>query len=306
MDLANIKQSYSAAVDSFIEKLKDDPNVIAAILCGSLSYDEVWEKSDIDMTLIVRDQKLTNRGYCVIEDGIIINVDLMERSNFRRIMEWSTGGSFLHSLFAKGKIIYSKDESLYSYFEDIKKLGRDDIEITLFHMANELISYLHKSEKWQRVKNDTKYSQYYVLKAAGVVASMEVVSKGETPTREAILRAREISPELMKILYDDPLSKSLSREQLMMVLNKIDEYLLGHIDAISSPVIQFMSDGEVKTLSVLAQHFNMEPHFIVGIFDYLSEKGILERLSETMRITPKSKLAVEEVAYVYVGNMFSI
>lgn len=306
MDLANIKQSYSAAVDSFIEKLKDDPNVIAAILCGSLSYDEVWEKSDIDMALIVRDQKLTNRGYCVIEDGIIINVDLMERSNFRRTMEWSTGGSFLHSLFAKGKIVYSKDESLYSYFEDIKKLGRDDIEITLFHKANELISYLHKSEKWLRVKNDAKYSQYYILKAAGVIASMEVVSKGEIPTREAILRAREINPDLMKILYDDPLSKSLSKEQLIMVINKIDEYLLSHMDAISSPVIQFMSDGEVKTLSVLAQHFNMEPHFIVGIFDYLSEKGILERLSETMRITPKSKLAVEEVAYVYVGNMFSI
>ena len=90
------------------------------------------------------------------------------------------------------------------------------------------------------------------------------------------------------------------------IINKIDAYLESHIASISSPIIQFMSDGETKTLSTLAQHFNMEPHFIVGIFDYLSEKGILERLSETIRITPKSKPAVEEVAYIYVENMFII
>jgi hypothetical protein len=67
-----------------------------------------------------------------------------------------------------------------------------------------------------------------------------------------------------------------------------------------------MSEGETKTLSIIAQHFNMEPHFIVHFLDFLCERGILERLSETIRITPKSKFAVEELAYVNIGNMLNM
>ena len=44
---AEIKERYLAAVDSFVDKVRDDPNVIAVIVCGSLAYDVVWEKSDM-------------------------------------------------------------------------------------------------------------------------------------------------------------------------------------------------------------------------------------------------------------------
>lgn len=63
-----LKQRYMAAVQSFIDKVKDDPAVIAVIVSGSLAYDVVWEKSDIDMTIIVRDQVLKNESYCIVED----------------------------------------------------------------------------------------------------------------------------------------------------------------------------------------------------------------------------------------------
>jgi predicted nucleotidyltransferase len=62
-NMEDIKQRYLDAVDSFIDKLRDDQNVIAVILCGSLSYDKVWEKSDIDLTVVVRDQQLNSHSY---------------------------------------------------------------------------------------------------------------------------------------------------------------------------------------------------------------------------------------------------
>ena len=71
-----LKQRYMTAVQSFIDKVRDDPAVIAVIVSGSLAYDVVWEKSDIDMTVIVRDQVLKNESYCIVEDGITINVSL--------------------------------------------------------------------------------------------------------------------------------------------------------------------------------------------------------------------------------------
>jgi excinuclease ABC subunit A len=49
---------FREALRQFVDKIEQDEQVIAAILLGSLSYDQVWEKSDIDLKLIVHDQKL--------------------------------------------------------------------------------------------------------------------------------------------------------------------------------------------------------------------------------------------------------
>src|SRR5262245_54795066 len=54
---ATIQQVFSRALDSLIEQIKLDRSVLAAILCGSLSYDAVWAKSDIDLVLVTIDDR---------------------------------------------------------------------------------------------------------------------------------------------------------------------------------------------------------------------------------------------------------
>jgi uncharacterized protein len=39
-----------------------DPYIVAAILLGSLSYDVVWEKSDIDMLFVTEEFKARGGG----------------------------------------------------------------------------------------------------------------------------------------------------------------------------------------------------------------------------------------------------
>ena len=42
--------------------MKEDRSVLAAILCGSLSHDTVWAKSDIDLALVTIDDKKVEQG----------------------------------------------------------------------------------------------------------------------------------------------------------------------------------------------------------------------------------------------------
>jgi hypothetical protein len=295
-----IKQRFTAAVDSFVGKIKDDPNVIAVIVCGSLAYDMVWEKSDVDMTLVVRDQLLKNENYCIIEDGITINVHIMVRSAFKRGLERNLGGSFSQSYFSKGKIVYTTDDSLYEYFEDLKKLGSDDIALSAFYIACTLV-YLHeKCQKWLTVRKDPLYAQYFILKAAEAMANMELCLNGEPSSRESIQKALAINPEMIKPFYQDAMSHHLSEEEIIKAIGKIDSYLEQHLDILKKPVIEFMADQEIKTSTLIAKHFHVEGHFIISIFDYMVEKGVIEKVSQTIRITPKSKLAVEELGYLYI------
>ena len=46
-----VHQKFSAALDALIERVKEDRSILAAILCGSLSHDTVWARSDIDLAL---------------------------------------------------------------------------------------------------------------------------------------------------------------------------------------------------------------------------------------------------------------
>ncbi len=297
---SEMTRRFQTAADSFVDKVKDDPNVIAVIICGSLAYDQVWEKSDIDSTVVVRDQILKNDSYCIIEDDITINAALVTRSEFKRMLERQSGGSFMHSYFSRGKIVYSTDDSLYEYFEEYKQMGSDDIAMSVFYMACELVHHYDKALKWLRVKNDLLYSQYYLLKAAEVIARMEVCLSGESPSREAILKAYKLNPDLITPYYQSAMSHHYSLVEILNAIHGIERYLEQHLDIIKKPVLEFMADQEMKTVTMITKFFRAESHFIVGIFDYLADKGVILKVSQTIRLTPKSKMAVEEIAYQVV------
>lgn len=295
-----VQERYEKAVDAFVKKVKSDPNVIAVIVCGSLAYDVVWEKSDIDTTVVIRDQVLKAKSYCLTEDDIVINVNLITRSDFKRGFERMKGGSFLQSYYSRGKMVFTSDDSLRDYFEEMKVMDRSDINLFLFYSACELVGIYEKCQKWIKVKKNPLYSQYYLLKAADVIARMEVCKNGEPPSREAILKAASLSGELMERFYREAMAHHYTEEEVNRCIALIDTYLEANLEAIKEPVIDYMKDGEIKTLTLLTKHFHAEGHFIVSIFDYLAEKGIIEKVSQTIRITPKSRMAVEELGFLYI------
>lgn len=297
-----LKHRYLAAVDSFVDKIKDDPNVIAVIVCGSVAYDVVWEKSDIDMTIIIRDQKLKNEGYCVVEDGITLNVYLVPRSEFKRAIDGGIGGSWSQSYLSNGKMVYTTDESLIESFEDMKHIGSDDMALSLFHMAGMLIGDYHKIQKWLTVRRDPLYAQYFLLKAAEPIAAMELCLNGQPFSRKAIQKVMEINPDVLAPFYKEPMSHLLSEDEIKKGLDSIDAYLEKHLDIIKKPVMDFMYDGEIKTMTLLSKHFRMECHFLIEVFEYLKEKGVIEKVSQIIRITPKGKKAVEEIGYLYISE----
>ena len=57
-----VQQRFTAALDALIEQVKQDRSILAAILCGSLSHDTVWAKSDIDLALVTIDDRKVESG----------------------------------------------------------------------------------------------------------------------------------------------------------------------------------------------------------------------------------------------------
>src|SRR4026208_2519188 len=103
-----VQQKFSAALDDLVEQIKHDGSILAAILCGSLSHDTVWAKSDVDLVLITIDDKIVeSNGLALFADGVNVHTLLMSRSAFRTAVEGSLRNSFTHSFLTKGRLLYT-------------------------------------------------------------------------------------------------------------------------------------------------------------------------------------------------------
>lgn len=300
MEQAALRRRYQEAIDQFIGKLKDDINVIAVIISGSVAYDVIWEKSDVDMTVVVRDQQLKCNSLSIIEAGITFNVYLIPRSLFKRGMEAAFGGSFLQSFLSNGKIVYSADESLYEYFEDLKQIGEDDMAITALHLAGELISTMHKAHKWMTARKDLMYAQYFFLKAAETIAHMELCIRGIPTSRSAIQKALDFNPGIMKAFYQEPMEHLLTEAELTNGLRQLDRYIEDKMALFKRPIIEYLSDQDIKTTTMIAKRFRSDSHLIIDVMDYLAEKGVVEKVSQLIKLTPKSRLSIEEIGFLYI------
>ncbi|PYP63387.1 MAG: hypothetical protein DMD26_14700, partial [Gemmatimonadetes bacterium] len=88
MDHLSIEQQFAVALDGLIEEVKEDRSILAAILCGSLSHDTVWAKSDIDLVLVtIDDRKVKDSGLSLYADGVNIHAMLTARAQFRSMVE---------------------------------------------------------------------------------------------------------------------------------------------------------------------------------------------------------------------------
>src|ERR1051325_6208195 len=112
---ASIQTKFTQALDDLVAQVKLDRSILAAILCGSLSHDTVWAKSDIDLALVtIDDKKVEASGIALYADGVNVHAFLMPRTEFRKTFEGAVRNSFSHSLLAKGRLLYTHDETIAS------------------------------------------------------------------------------------------------------------------------------------------------------------------------------------------------
>ena len=296
----DINKRYMEAVEDFVETVKKDVNVIAVIVQGSLANDIVWEKSDIDATVIVRDQDIKVHSFSLDADGIVLNMEVVPRTKFVRSMEKRLAGD---SMLAKAKVVYTIDDSITEMLARNQEIGIHDAEHSAIFWAGGIVCLLEKCEKWLYIKEDYQYCRLYILKAAEMMAGLEICMALEPSRREAIQRAAILNPKLIERFYTYPMNNVLSRDELEQLIHEMDVYLEERIPFYSKPILDYMSDGELKTATMLSREFGGGGHFLCHLMDYLVSKGVVDRMSETIRLTPKSRPMLEETAYMVIPPM---
>src|SRR6266567_4385936 len=132
----SVQKKFTEALDDLVEELKQDRSILAAILCGSLSHDTVWAKSDVDLVLVTIDDRQIPAGdKALYADGVNMHAMLLPRAEFRKAVEGAVRNSFLHSLFAKGRLLYTHDPTITDLFATLQGLGERDSQLQILQAA---------------------------------------------------------------------------------------------------------------------------------------------------------------------------
>jgi hypothetical protein len=296
-----IKEEFDAALDNLLERVKQDRSILAGILCGSLSHDTVWSKSDIDLLLVtIDDKKADNEGLCLYADGINVHAILMPRADFRKTAEGAIRNSFIHSLLAKGRLLYTHDESITALWERLRVLGERDTQLQLLMAATHALPAIYKAHKWLITRDDLDYTALWILYAANALAKIEVLEAGMLVDREALPQALKLNPRFFNVVYTELLNRKKTRPAIEAALSAVDEYLSSRAPSIFAAIIEHLKEvGEARSATEIEDHFrrNFGIEGVTGACEYLADQGLIGKAPLPVRLTKRSNIEVNELAF---------
>ena len=303
---------FEKALDLFLERVRQDPNLLAAVLVGSLTEETIWWKDAIGLWLIEKDgvtKRLRADGEdprifrSLVEEGINLHVELIPRTRFKRMVEGSARTAFRYSFFARRKMLYSNDPALVKWFAEADTLARKDQERELCIATTWLIHSVRHARRLLEDEKDLQLAFQELLGCAHCVAAAEVIAAGEVHEGLLINRALQLAPRIMQDLYLDLLKGARTGPRLGKKLAGFEAYLEKHADVRLQPVLRYLKkEKRLVPLSELSDYFahsQLFPWHLESTGEWLEEKGRIGKFSAPFALTKLSRIEVEEPAYLW-------
>jgi hypothetical protein len=306
MDHGSIRRKFNAALETLVDQVKGDRSILAAILCGSLSHDTVWVKSDIDLVFVtIDDKRVEHSDLPLYADGVNVHAILVPRTEFRRIVEGAARNSFMHSLLAKGRLLYTHDATIADLCGGLQAIGARDTQVQLLRAATHALPPIDKAHKWFVTRGDLDYTALWILYAATPLAQVEVIGRRLLADREVIPQATSLNPAFFTTIYTDLLNTPKTPKTVQAALNAVDGYVADRAATVFAPIIDHLRDvGEARSCREIEDYF--KKHFDVSgvttACEYLADQGIIGKASTPVRLTKRSNVEVQELAFFHLSE----
>jgi hypothetical protein len=302
---------FEKALQLFLDRVRADPNLLAAVLVGSLTEETVWRRDAISLWLIEKDgvtKRLRADGEdprifrTLVKEAVNLHVELIPRSRFKRMVEGSARTAFCYSFFARRKLVYCNDPSLAKWFEDADTVARRDQERELCIATTWLIHAIRHATRLLEHQRELELAFQELLGGAHCVAAAEVIASGEVHEGLVIQRGLELAPALMRQVYLDLLAAPRTAENLGKTLVALEAYLDKHAETRLRPVLSYLrKEKRLIPLSELSDHFahsQLFPWHLESACEWLEEKKHISKFSAPFGLTKLSRVEVEEPAYL--------
>jgi hypothetical protein len=229
----------------------------------------------------------------------------MPRAEFRKTVEGSLRNSFVHSLLAKGRLLYTHDPTIADLCDTLHMLGSRDTAVRLLQAGSHALPCLDKARKWLVTRQDLNYSALWILYAATPLAKMEVIGAHQIADREVIPQALRLNPAFFRTVYVDLLNTPKQPDRIEAALDAVDGYIAERAERVFAPVLDYLREiREARGCTEIENHFrrNFGIEGVTTACEYMADQGRIGKAAVTTRLTRKSTVDVQELAFFYLDN----
>jgi hypothetical protein len=253
----------------------------------------------------IDDRKLDCANLALYADGVNVHALLLPRAELRKAVESSHHNSFMHSMLAKGRLLYTHDQTIADLCAGLREIGDRDTQVQLLRAATNAVAAIDKAHKWFVTRGDLDYTALWVLYAATPLAKVEVIGARLLADREVIPQALKLNPAFFKTVYTDLLNEKKTRKKVRAALDALDAYVAQRATALFAPVLDHLREvGEARSCTEIESHFkqNYDVSGVTTACEYLSDQGLLGKAGVSVRLTKRSNVDVQELAFFYAGG----
>jgi hypothetical protein len=234
-----------------------------------------------------------------------IHAWLMTRTEFRQSAEGSIRNSFTHSFLTKSRLLYSHDPTIADLCAGLKEIGERDRQVQLLRAATHALPAMYKARKWLLTRGDLDYTALWMLYAATPLAEIEVMTAGLLVDREVIPQALKLNPAFFKTIYTDLLNTKKTRPGVEAALAAAEAYLSARAGTLFASVLEYFREAqEIRSNTEIQNHFtrNLGVGDVTTACEYLADQGLLGKASTPLRLTRRSTLEVQELAFFHLDR----
>ena len=301
-----LEAQFTAALDALVAEVETDQAILAAIVCGSLSHDTVWAKSDIDLVLVtIDDRKVDVSDVALYANGVNVHALVIPRAEFKKIVEGALHHSFMHSFLAKGRLLYTHDPSIADICRGLQGIGSRDAALQLLRAGCAALPPIDKAHKWLVTRGDLDYTALWLLYSATALARIEIIGAGHLLDREVLPQALALNPEFFRTVYTDLLNEKKTTGRVQAALDAVDAYIAARSARLFELVIDHLRQvGEPRSATEIERHFKkqFDVDGVTTACEYLADRGTIAKTSTAVRLTRRSHVDLQELAFFYLGE----
>lgn len=269
---------YQKAYKEITENLKENINICAIFVFGSMVSGDLWEGSDIDLLVIYKNDFEHIRDVYTEIVNIPIHIRFLSKDKFINDYKKPGKREKIKSALISSKMIYSIDNEIKDLYEKIIYIIEEDKgRLNLVYLGN-FLKQVGVCKKY--LNNGNKLTTHeLLLKSLNSFSMLYLSINGYTVSKDSLSMACNLNDKL-----NDKVNKFLKEENndnIIDILKYMEEYLEDNLEKAGKEIIDFLKK-ENKSLS----------SFEIKNNDYF--KNFKIELEEILNLLYENKFLIKE------------
>lgn len=296
--MENTIVKYQKAYSGVIEKFKSNESVLAVMVFGSMVTGDLWEESDIDFFVILKDTPNQIKNIYTEEKEVPVHIKLMSKEKFLQLHESDLRGGFIHRIFASSRLVFSKDMDITNRYNN----GRyyPDLDKERWNMV-----YLGKTLKSigickKYLANNGIYTAYSTaVKCIDDFAKLYINCSGYMVSKDATSMAMNLNDKFKKTVDELFFGRKDTIKAIEETVNFLEASINETIKLSSNILIEYMKNKD-KFLSAedikkdkLFENFDIE---MEEVLNELWKRNLIKKDTRDYK-TEDGKVIIKEKVY---------